>query len=332
MNRMPSLKSIHVFLRAADLLSLSKAAVELNMTQSAASQQVKQLEELTGFVLFDRHRRGMSLSTDGKRFYDMMLPAFQELQFSFRSFLGENPRRIIRVSVETSLLTTRIIPQLGQLRDLCPDVCFVLISDEKRTGADLDHRSVAIELTSNPPGGALRSQPLIGENEDRVFVVCAPELLRRRSIKSPRDLNNQVLLTTAVVDRGGLRTDWDVWQKSIGMSEAITGERISVSNQVLALEAAANGQGFALARQIVAEPYFVSGRLMRLKLASIRPLEQYYFVSRRGGTVRRELDCLMTWLRKLLTPLAMPPGMEASEFALSLRCRPFVVRSQPQRG
>ena len=44
---------------------------------------------------------------------------------------------------------------------------------------------------------------------------------------------------------------------------------------------------------------------------------------------RRELYCLMTWLRKSLTPLAMPPGMEASEFGLSLHCRPFVVRPQP---
>ena len=63
-----SLKQIRYFIAAAELGQISHAAVELNVSQSAVTSAIQQLEQMLGVKLFERNPSGVSLTADGNRF------------------------------------------------------------------------------------------------------------------------------------------------------------------------------------------------------------------------------------------------------------------------
>lgn len=74
------LRSISVFVKAAELGSLRKAAGALDISPQAASQALAQLEEQLDVRLFHRTTRVMSLTDEGRRFLEEAQPALQGLQ------------------------------------------------------------------------------------------------------------------------------------------------------------------------------------------------------------------------------------------------------------
>ena len=65
---MLSLKQVRYFIATADAGQVSQAAVELNVSQSAVTAAIKQLEEQVGVQLFKRLTTGVSLTAEGARF------------------------------------------------------------------------------------------------------------------------------------------------------------------------------------------------------------------------------------------------------------------------
>jgi DNA-binding transcriptional LysR family regulator len=63
-----SLKQLRYFIAAAELGQISQAAVELNVSQSAVTSAIQQLERIIGNRLFDRNPNGVSLTANGNRF------------------------------------------------------------------------------------------------------------------------------------------------------------------------------------------------------------------------------------------------------------------------
>jgi DNA-binding transcriptional LysR family regulator len=64
----PDVTTLQAFECAARHGSFTQAAHELNLTQSAVSRQIKDLEEQLGVLLFERVRQRVVLSEDGRRF------------------------------------------------------------------------------------------------------------------------------------------------------------------------------------------------------------------------------------------------------------------------
>jgi len=81
----PPLQAVRVFDAVARHLNFTKAATELNMTQSAVSYQVKLLESFIGAPLFVREARGVALSEQGRMVAPMVRRALNDLT---QAFLG----------------------------------------------------------------------------------------------------------------------------------------------------------------------------------------------------------------------------------------------------
>ena len=84
MAHLPSLPALELFVRAARLESVSRAAEKAGMTQSAASRRIAALEADLGVVLFDRRRHGVTLTEAGRRFLAQVEPAIAEEGHSAR--------------------------------------------------------------------------------------------------------------------------------------------------------------------------------------------------------------------------------------------------------
>ena len=78
-NRLPSMMSLRAFEAAARHLSFTRAAIELNLTQTAISHQIKNLEDLLGVKLFVRNANNISLSEVGEAYLRSIRAAIIEI-------------------------------------------------------------------------------------------------------------------------------------------------------------------------------------------------------------------------------------------------------------
>ena len=100
----------------ADAGSMSKAAEQVNLTQSALSLQMKRLADLVGMPIFHRHHRGMSLTPAGKTLlsYGRMMIELNDRAVS--SLVGETMADPIRIGVTDSaeLLLIKVLPRIAR--------------------------------------------------------------------------------------------------------------------------------------------------------------------------------------------------------------------------
>lgn len=66
----PSIRQIRYFTAVANAGQVSRASMELNVSQSALTTAIKQIEEIVGVPLFSRHGGGMTLTYEGNIFLD----------------------------------------------------------------------------------------------------------------------------------------------------------------------------------------------------------------------------------------------------------------------
>src|SRR5208282_2369844 len=84
-NAPPPLNALRAFEAAARHLSLTKAALELNVTPGALSHQIRGLEALLGVKLFDRGVRSIALTPAGKVLHPGLLAGFIQIRDALAS-------------------------------------------------------------------------------------------------------------------------------------------------------------------------------------------------------------------------------------------------------
>ncbi len=76
---LPSMQALRSFESVARLLSISKAATQLCVTQGAVSKQIKILESFLNLALFTRSARGLQLTQEGRKYLGVVCKSLNEL-------------------------------------------------------------------------------------------------------------------------------------------------------------------------------------------------------------------------------------------------------------
>jgi LysR family glycine cleavage system transcriptional activator len=301
-----SLDALRIFEAAARHLSFTKAAAELRLTQGAVSQRIKALEENLGTPLFRRLTRALELTSDGARLHLDLQEAFARIAAGLARFRSLKSARPLTLTVSASVATRWLIPRLGGLADLKPSLSIAVLADDRlvEIGAEAD---VALRFGR----GHYRGLKSVRIGDDVIFPVCSPSFLHRHpsaanfGVPARRKHWGSLLRlvdSVAGSDRSGC--DWATWGKSIGVSWGEEDRTIIFSQGHLALQAAAEGMGVALARQILAADDLASGRLVRAG-RDFSPLPTrfgYYFVTRTEPDARAR--SLAAWLKMQLATTA----------------------------
>ena len=125
--------SIRLFLRIADLKSVSAAARDLSVSPAAASARLGKLEQTLGFTLFNRTTRAVSLTTDGAEFLPYAQQALETLESGVRAVRGEGAtaQGLLRMTMPGSFGRLHVIPSLDEFYERHPQVSLDLrLSDE----------------------------------------------------------------------------------------------------------------------------------------------------------------------------------------------------------
>lgn len=235
--RLPPMQALRAFEAAARERSLSRAAAALHVTHGAISHQIKALEADLGVRLVERAGRGIRLTDEGERFATRVRAAFAELASAVQEMAQRaNPRRL-RVSCTPSFGARWLLPRIGRFIAANKDIDLDISATNALVDFNRDDMDVAIRYGfGHWPG-------LVSEHlaDDAFFPVCSPRIAGGMP-KRPEDLARYTLL----------RADdefWKPWFDAVGVDlpEPVRGPIFNDSSHLL--QAAADGQGVALARR-----------------------------------------------------------------------------------
>lgn len=89
-----NLQTLEYFIVAAKEKSISKAAEKLFVSQPALTKQIKRLEELLGFPVFNRLSNGITLTVKGEQFFKDIEPAINQLRFDIAKHMSNQNIKI----------------------------------------------------------------------------------------------------------------------------------------------------------------------------------------------------------------------------------------------
>lgn len=252
--RLPSLNALKAFEASARHESFTAAAAELCVTQGAVSQQVKALEDELGLRLFSRDGRTLKLTEAGRSYLDVVRDAFDRLSSGTARLLQRQSSGVLNISTSPNFAAKWLVHRLGRFSEAHPGI-------ELRISASMQHVDFAREeadLAVRHGDGNWPGMHVTRLCNEELFPVCSPQLLRgRRALKAHGDLSQHALLH--VNDH----VYWQRWLAHHGVAD-VDGSRGPLFNQAsMAIDAAIQGQGVAMARTALAAWDLLGGRLVR---------------------------------------------------------------------
>lgn len=177
--------SLRLFLRIAELGSVTAAASDLSLSPASASARLVKLEETVGFRLFNRTTRAVSLTTDGEAFLPYVQQTVETLETGLSAVRGQGaaPQGGLRMTMPGSFGRMYIIPTLADFQARYPLVTLDLrLSDEV-----LDVVEGAYDLIIRNARLADSSLIMRRLAADRRILVASPAYLERHGVPSTPD-------------------------------------------------------------------------------------------------------------------------------------------------
>jgi LysR family glycine cleavage system transcriptional activator len=250
---LPALAALRAFEAAARHLSFRRAAEELRITQSAVSHQIARLEEGLNTRLFRRLARRVELTEAGAQFYPFVREGFERLTQGTALLTRKGIAGDLTVQVYVTVAVRWLIPRLFGFQQDNPDLLVRLSTSHLDWEFDADTGDVGIIYTTRPNRARLHYAPLFKAS---LFPVCSPELAL--NLAEPSDLERQVLLQVYTASE-----DWRVWLAAAGLTTVGGRAAPTFDSYLLALEAAVEGQGVAVAPHFLVAADLRAGRLVR---------------------------------------------------------------------
>lgn len=211
--KLPPMNALPVFEAVGRLESFSRAAEELNLSQSAVSHQIRQLENYLGESLFTRKGRYTSLTDLGGAYYDTVSNALMSVERGSEEIKGV-PSTKVRLALFSSFAVRWLIPNLYSLRQELPLLDLQLeMTSESPTLSD---RVGDCFITLHNDVSGYDYLPIYDET---LFAVCSRqywfELLQRSGVAQQEQptldvLNEATLLSTHSIFEKD-REDWKRW-------------------------------------------------------------------------------------------------------------------------
>lgn len=273
--------------------SFTRAAKELNLTQSAVSNQILNLERQLGVPLFDREHGRLELTPAGRLFWEETLAALQQLNRATRRITDKSDKTAtLTVSAPSSFANLWLMPRIAEFVRQNPDIEFNLIDRSDARGSQRAQADAAIELCESHPTGM--SSLCVLSCVYRPYA--SPALLRRPDL-AKGDLPS--LLKAVPCIRTSMANAWECWLRLAGLDGEIEPglptKGPAYAQASLALTAVIGGMGVALLPGYVADEYCKEGTIIRLSPIGWRANRSYRLQWNSGATLKPGLRRFIEW-------------------------------------
>lgn len=266
---LPPVANLLAFEAVARHTSMSRAADELHLTQSAVSRQIRQLEAQLGMAMFHRVRQRVVLSDAGRVYAADVRALLQQLSGATQKMMIFSGGEVLNLSVLPTFGTRWLIPRLGDFADHYPEVT-----------VNFSARTVPFDFAQEPFDAAIHfGAPHWADAiceylmHEQVVPVCSPSYQRQHAIMTIPDLAAVVLLQQTTRP-----TQWTDWFEQVGTStpQALRGPRFEQFAMIA--QAAVSGLGAALLPRFLVDKEIASGDLVQLFPQALTSSDAYYLV------------------------------------------------------
>lgn len=267
--QLPSLNGLRAFEAAGRHGSFKAAAHELNVTQTAVSHMVRLLEEHLGFALFRRHANRLELTDQGRAFQPGLTGAFDAIARLTEQVGSMRAGPVLTVGVAPAFALHWLIPRLADFNRNHPDVEVRVATG----GAMLPLRD---DWTCTIRRGKGDWLGYIAEElfPSTLVPVCTPAVAA--GLHHPRDLHAATLIVVS-----HLREQWAWWFEAAGLPAVIQpANEVSFESSVMAIQAALDGVGVAVAQLPYVSDALAAGRLVAPFPITGRRYEGWYLAYR----------------------------------------------------
>ena len=260
--KLNQLDGLMAFWKVAEHRGFTAAAAELEVSPSALSQAIRQLEARLGIRLLNRTTRSVSLTEAGETYLTQIRPALsqvivagEELNLQQGGATGTLRINAARISISMVLQ-----PLLGGFLQENPNVQLELTNDEGfvdivERGFDAGVRmgeSLHKDMVAIPLGGPITAA-----------VVASPDYLRRFPAPlHPDDLVHHNCVRFRFAGTGAIHK-WE-FQVNEKLVEYEARGSLTITDSLFSVEAALEGVGLAYTFEQLALPHIQAGRLERV--------------------------------------------------------------------
>jgi LysR family glycine cleavage system transcriptional activator len=263
MRALPPFDGLIAFDAALRHRSMTLAAGELGMTQSAISHRLKKLEAFVGTSLLNRTGSGLSPTPAGLTLAEGLSRMLDEMaDLRARSRAAVEPKTL-KIGLGSALADHWLVRRLPKFATKYSDIAIELLVFESEAQARAVDLDVQIRWLPKQTARATSTQRLLFD--EMVFPVAVPSLLPEgRPLREAIVLATLPILHKGPVGRNdGAEWSWPVWFERLGITTAVpTGLRIDTISTAIA--AAMQGGGIVLARSLLVHDALSERRLCRV--------------------------------------------------------------------
>ena len=251
---LPPLNGLRAFEAVARHLNFTRAAVELNVTQSAVSHQIRNLEAFLGTALFTRAGGKLALTAAGEALLPDISEAFTAIQRAAASLKAANGGRPLCLVTRPHFASRWLAPRLTRLWQRHPGFDLRIRHSNHPTDPTDGEIDLAIEWRRKDAVDAATARLLV---EGDLVPACSPALVNGDfPVKQPADLAGHALL------HGDDAQAWRDWFALAGVA-GLTARRNHVFDDTnVRQEAAIAGEGFSLVCPHLIGDDIAAGRLV----------------------------------------------------------------------
>jgi LysR family transcriptional regulator, glycine cleavage system transcriptional activator len=291
---------LRAFEAAARHLSFTRAAAELNVTQTAISHQIHRLEEQIGIPLFVRRNRALLLTREAEAYLPAVRTAFEDLRRATARLRRPDREGLLTVSTTASLAAKWLVTRVAAFQDANPGIEVRITTSPHLVDFEREEVDIAVRYGRGSWPG-LRANWLMAED---IFPVCSPALLTGdKPLRRPEDLAHHTLLHATVS-----REDWQLWLTAAGLPVTLATRRgMSFDQSFMAIQAAVEGLGIALGRTRFVEADIAAGRLV-VPFDIVLPADAgFYVVAPEASADTPRIALFRDWLIGSVAPGSVAP-------------------------
>lgn len=285
--RLPSLNGLRAFESAGRHGSFAGAAKELNVTPTAVSRMVRLLEQRLGFSLFRREANALELTTQGKSLLVGLTDSFDSIARLAEQVSAMCAGPVLTVGVGPTLAVNWFIPRLNGFYQINPEI-------EVRMATGGATRPVRDDWTCTIRRDASAWPGYVGEKlfPSALIPVCSPALAA--GLRHPSDLRGAPLIVVP-----HLSGDWPSWFEAAGLRGPLQGgSKVLFDNNAMAMQAALDGVGVAVAQTLYVTGALAAGRLVAPFPIVATKREAWYLEYRPSRSDDPALAAFRAWLHE----------------------------------
>ena len=284
-SRVPSLNWLRVFEAAARSESFARAAVQLNMSPAAVSQQVRALEDRLGTPLFVRHAHAVSLTEAGRAYLAPVQQSLMTLESATEGLFGAVREQRLYVQSVLIFAYGALANGVRDFTKLHPDIALSLSTGNAATDFTKGFSDLKIGF-----GNPWAFDHLLRRSQREVlYPVAKPDIAE--AINQPEDLQHFNLIEVATH-----RAGWPHFLEQTRTRPMAT-KIMFADSTVMAAALAANNGGVALARAPVSDRIMSENGLVAcLPGVQVAGSEKYHLVYEDRTALRPPARLFREWL------------------------------------